>query len=324
MPLPMPWMNTSRRDRVWPLALTLLAALLLAYTLQPDINGSNDEYMEDVGEFQNVLAHWGTAHSPGYPLYAVVGAAFVAVVHGVGVSYALAASLFSAVVTLAALLGLYRLLRVLDVAPPLAALAGLVLAATRPVWVHASVAEVYAPVLGFIVLAHLIAVQWWADRRPAWLYGLLATLAFGVGHHPLVGLAAPGLTLLVAPLALRTLWERPRRLLPALVSLLAPFLIHLYQPLRAWTGAAWVYGQPGTWDGFWFQVTAREYAGLLRPSLAPGVLADGLRHAVTSLAGDLTWPLLALGAVGLVVGVVGVVGGKEPHTNPLQGGEGIA
>ncbi|MCW5848527.1 MAG: DUF2723 domain-containing protein [Anaerolineae bacterium] len=297
-------MTTLRRDRLWPLALTLLAALLLAYTLQPDINGSHDAYMEDVGEFQNVLAHWGTAHSPGYPLYSLVGAAFVAGVHLAGVPYALAASLFSAVITLAALLGLYYLLRVLDVMPPLAALACLVLAATRPVWVHASVAEVYAPVLGFIVLAHLIAVQWRRDRRPKRLYQLLATLGFGVGHHPLVGLAAPGLALFVAPLALRALWERPRRLLPALVSLLAPFLIHLYQPLRAWTGAAWVYGQPRTWDGFWFQVTAREYASLLRPSLAPGVLAEGMLHALTSLAGDLTWPLLVVGIVGLVVGVV--------------------
>ena len=315
----MPWMNTLRRDRVWPLALTVLAALLLAYTLQPDINGSNHQYMEDVGEFQNVLAHWGTAHSPGYPLYALVGAAFVSGVHLVGVPYALAASLFSALLTLAALLGLYRLLAGLGVAPPLAVLACLVLAATRPVWVHASVAEVYAPVLGFIVLAHLLAVQWRRDRRPAWLYALLATLGFGVGHHPLVGLAAPGLALLVAPLALRALWERPRRLLPALLSLLAPFLIHLYQPLRAWSGAAWVYGQPGTWDGFWFQVTAREYAGLLRPSLAPAVLADGLARALGSLAGDLGGPLLVVGMVGLVVGVVRR---KDPHPNPLPEGEG--
>ena len=315
-------MNTLRRERVWPLALTLLAALLLAYALQPDINGSNNQYMEDVGEFQNVLAHWGTAHSPGYPLYALVGAAFVTVGHAVGAPYALAASLFSAVVTVLTLLGLYHLLRVLGVAPPLAVLACLVLAATRPVWVHASVAEVYAPLLGFIVLAHLIAVQWRRDGRPAHLYQLLATLGFGVGHHPLVGLAAPGLALFVAPLALRTLWERPRRLLLALVSLLAPFLVHLYQPLRAWTGAAWVYGQPGTWDGFWFQVTAREYASLLRPSLAPGVLADGLAHALASLAGDLTWPLLLVGGVGLVVGVARGV--YRLSGSPLPEGEGMS
>ena len=34
------------------------------------------------------------------------------------------------------------------------------------------------------------------------------------------------------------------------IALLAP-LTYLYLPLRVWMGADWVFGSPGTWEGFW-------------------------------------------------------------------------
>lgn len=287
--------------RAFAILLALVVGSLYAITLQRDINGSNNRYMEDVGEFQNVLAQWGTAHSPGYPLYSLTGATFVSLANLVGINPTAGASLFSALSALLTYLGLYYLLGELKVSPPLSALACLLLAVTQPYWVHGSVAEVYALLMGFIVLAHVLALGYRRDPRPWRLYMLLTLFAFAVGHHPLAAMALPGLSLMVGPLALRTLHERPTRLFPVFLCTLAPWLLYLYLPLRGWMGAAWVYGRPDTWDGFWWLVSAREFESLLRLTTDPRVLADGLANAMTTLAGDLTWGMLIAGIAGFVV-----------------------
>ena len=105
----------------WGLILAIAASVIYAVTLQTDINGSNDKAAEDVGEFQNVLAQWGTAHPTGYPLYAFSGAAFASLLRAFGVSAAAAASAYSAAVSVLMLVGVYRLLRLWSVAPPVAA-----------------------------------------------------------------------------------------------------------------------------------------------------------------------------------------------------------
>ena len=60
--------------------IIVLAVLVPIYlsTLQTIPNGSENYYMIDVGETQNVLNQWGTLHATGYPLYVMVGNALVA------------------------------------------------------------------------------------------------------------------------------------------------------------------------------------------------------------------------------------------------------
>lgn len=294
---------SDRRPWLWGVLLVALLALLYAFTAQRDVNGSNAEYVNDTGEFQVVLTTWGTAHPTGYPLYSLAGAAFSHALGLVGVPPALSASLFSVLLTLAALVGVYWLLLWLGVAPPLAMLAALALAVVEPVWAYGSVAEVYALLLALLVLAFVLGARWWASRDPRWLYALAVALGLAVGHHRLAALGVGALAVFVWPLALAAVRERPARLLLASAAFLLPLLVYLYLPLRAVMHAPWVYGQPATWDGFWAIVRAQEYAYLLKPAASPVSFGDGLVRALSGLTRDLTWPLAGAGLLGLVVGV---------------------
>lgn len=109
--------------RAWGAAA--VAPVLAAYlsTLQVEMNGSEHPYATDVGEIQNALPRWGTIHEPGYPLYSLLGSAFVTALRAVGVAPATGASLFSALWGAATVATLYLLALELGAAPPWAAAA---------------------------------------------------------------------------------------------------------------------------------------------------------------------------------------------------------
>jgi hypothetical protein len=66
-------------------------------------------------------------------------------------------------------------------------------------------------------------------------------------------------------------------------------------------GSTWIYGDPGTWDGFWRLVAGREFGRLVRPAADLAPTETALGHTVETLASGLTWPLFILGTVGLVI-----------------------
>lgn len=293
---------TDRRPMLlWGSALILIVSLLYGATLQADINGSSDRRAEDVGEFQNVLAQWGTAHPTGYPLYALSGAAFTSLLRALGVAPAAAASAFSAFVSVGALAGVYMLLCEWQASPALAAGTTLLLAVLFPFWFHASVAEVYAMLIGLIVLAYLIVARWQADRKAIHLYHLAFVVGLAAGHHRLALLALPALAIYAGPLIVLALRERPARLMTAGASFLAAGLVYLYLPIRAWTGGTWLYDQPGTWEGFWRIVTAREYGPLVQPAADSSVAEAALTQVLDALVAGLTWPILIAGLAGLAL-----------------------
>jgi len=293
-------LSALRRPRLrWGLLLVCAVVILYGLTLQVSINGSSNRYAEDVGEFQNVLTQWGTAHPTGYPLYALSGALVTSLLRVAGMSPAGAASAFSLLIMLLTLLGVYALLLKVNFKPALAAATALLLGVLFPYWYHASVAEVYALLMALLVFSLLIALQWRVDRKPRHLYELAFVFGLAFGHHRLAALLAPALLILVWPVLWSTLRERPLRVLGAILSLAAAFLIYLYLPLRAWLGGTWIYGQPGTWQGFWAIALAREYGALVKPAGDLGQTEIGLTTVVTTLAANLTWPVVLAGLVGL-------------------------
>ena len=145
----------ARHQRlVFVALLALVLALLFGATMQRDINGSNDTYVIDTGEFQNVAAQWGTGHPTGYPLYSLTVAAFANGLRLVGVPPALGGSVLSVALAILTLVGLAIFLGRLGVAPPLAAVAALVPAVTLAIWVFAVVADVRAMLLFLLVAAY--------------------------------------------------------------------------------------------------------------------------------------------------------------------------
>jgi hypothetical protein len=283
--------------KLWPAVAALAALALFLSTLQTGINGSVDAYATDVGEIQNALPRWGLIHRSGYPLYTAGGSLFVTLLRPLGIEPAAGASLFSALWG-ALYVGLLVLLaQELDVSGPAAALGVLATALSTSVWVFGSLAEVHTLTLVFSVLILLYALRFGRSGARRDLLLLILFSSQGVMHQRSAILLAPAALVLAWP-HLRTLW---RNVLPALgVALLAP-LTYLYMPFRVWTGATWVFGSPGTWDGFWEMLFDNRAARVVRTETSPAEWLERLRVTLRILGDDMFWPLIALGLASLLL-----------------------
>lgn len=324
-------MNTHTwiQGRTLPLvvALLILTPIYLT-TLQSIPNGAEHYYMIDVGETQIVLNRWGTLHATGYPLYVMVGNVLVALLRGLGVSAATAPGVTSLLYGLVALGLIYGLALVVMGERQRWLAAGMVVVygLTRTVWIHNAIAEIYS--FGLVLLAGLLLLALWPRPVRGRVYWLALIGGIGVFHHRAL--------LMVAPALLYAVWGEvvgdargggreaygrlARRVLVCLALGLAGFAQYLYLPLRAMSGAAWVYGEPQTWDGFWDQFLGREASRFIgAPATFEGLLAN-LNLINTVLVTDLTAAGIGVGLVGLAVGLATPARRRATITLVLSGG----
>lgn len=186
----------------------------------------------------------------------------------------------------------------------------------RTVWIHSVIAEIYA--FGLVILLallwiatppfgnrtrHASSLQEGGHKSRIYLLALIGGI--GVFHHRAIIMVAPALLVAVWGDVWHPAAKRLSRLLRALVLSvvigLIGFLPYLYLPVRANADALWVYGDPGTWDGFWDQFTGREAARFIGTVQGwDGLLTNvGMVNGV--LITDLTLPGLIAGLIGLLV-----------------------
>jgi hypothetical protein len=290
------------RREWWPgwlagAALTLLYLL----TLQRDIAGSTHPYLFDVGEMQIALNLWGTLHTTGYPLYAIIGALLVAFQKMLGTNPAAAASGVSLLWGVASLGVIYALFAHRTERPWLAGALVLVLGVMQSSWLYSVVAEVYTLYFLFVglILWHALRDEAAWTRRD-WLR-LAVLLGVGGGHHRGVMFLVPALAIYLWPRFWQARREMPVTLGLGALLAAATILVYLYMPLRAWMGGRWIYGDPATWDGFWFIFFSGEAGWIARPPANLSELAANAAQVAGLLADELTWP-------GLVAGLTSVVG----------------
>ena len=288
----------------------------------------------DSAEFTLALALAGIPHPTGYPFYVLAGHRFVLAAHALGLGWAEAANLWSALGAAVAAIGLARLIRqATGSRAALPQLLPVTLLAWNPVWVlSATVAEVYSwshawiAVAGAFVLGRLRALddpalaERLSPARTAFAWGVLCGV--GAGHHAtMLFFAAPGSLALLAGFV-RARRGGVRDLLPVL-SALPIYLL----------GAAWLWWRaahpvPEQWPleptptaviahlrasvystylgGFrpnpleWSRI--RDF---LLPWILPGLAVVAV-FALTARARPVRWGLLALaaGAVGLIAFLV--------------------
>lgn len=288
-------MTTPRRS-LWVILAVTVAALLYLSTVQTIINGGGHPYVTDVGEHQNALPRWGTIHHSGYPQWTALGSLFVSVVRLAGVSPAAAVSLYSLVWGLATVALLVVLAMELGAAGPFAVLGALAAAVSTSVWMDASIGELHTATMALTLATLLFALRFGRSGARADLLWLTFIFSQGVVHQRSLVLIAPAVLLLVWPHLLdvfRMGWRT--LLLVVVIALLAP-LTYLYLPLRVRMGADWVFGAPGTWDGFWtlfFDNRADRVFDLQTDWLAR------LRTTLAILNDDLWLGVLAAGLAGL-------------------------
>ncbi len=291
-----------RRKHIIPLGLAL-AGLVVVYlpTLQTVPNGGDHYYMADVGEMQIVLNLAGTLHATGYPLYVITGNVLVNAARALGVPPAAAPSVASLVWGIAALSLVYILAFHLTGRSMWSAAVTAVFGLTQTVWLHSVIAETYA--MGLAILALLLLLALWRREIPHRVWWLALVGGIGVAHHRLLITVVPALLYAVWPHLTTNLRRLPRLLIVALLLGLVGFVPYVYLPLRAQAGAAWVYDQPDTWEGFWDQFTGREAENYVRWPESASELSVNLKEINAVLVTDLTVPGVLLGIAGLLVGL---------------------
>ncbi len=195
----------------------------------------------------------------------------------------------------------------------LAVVTALVFAATPTFWSQAVVAEVYTLHAVFVAAILLAALAWADHPRRLRLYLLVGLVGLGLAHHRTTLLLLPGLVVFLfirnggfsRSLAQR---QKPAEAsisdwLTAVALLLAPLLLYAYIPLvaprTAYYTVALGAGQTlalyePTLSGFLTHISGSVFGSALGVARGPW-----LAELAGRLAGELTWPGVALGLLGV-------------------------
>jgi tetratricopeptide (TPR) repeat protein len=147
--------------------------------------------------------------------------------------------------------------------------AGLLLAFSRTLWAYATIAEVYTLNTLLLVIIFFLMISWRrvildarnyrveSSDKQLYLAALVFGLALGV-HHVTVGLMLPALAALVfATEGIR--FFKSIRLFKATLFAFAGLSVYLYLPIAASRSPLMNWGDPRTFERFWWHITGRQY-----------------------------------------------------------------
>lgn len=265
--------SSSAHDRNgWWLAGAVLAVALAVYvaTLAPGLTFAN--YGTDGGDLVSAARTLGVPHPTGYPTYTLLAWLFSQLPIGV-IAYRV--NLLSAVCAAAAVALFFRTAqRVLPTDEPALLLpiaTALTLAFSTLLWSQAVISEVYALLMLFAALLLWLLVHWREGGGDGTLWLSAFVLGLGLGNHLTLVFIVPAALILLWPERRR--WFRARAFLPAVGLFVAGLSIYAYLPLAAGHRPPVNWGNPQTWRGFLWVVTAKQYQGFafgLEPAEMPG------------------------------------------------------
>jgi len=238
-------------------AATILAALvpLVVYlrTMAPTVYGL------DSAELTTGAYLLGVVHSPGSPLFLLLGHVFTWLPFG-DVGYRV--NLLSACSAAAAAAFVSLAVRQLTGQRLLALGTAWYLAFSYYFWVAAVAAELYALHALIVAILLWLALRWRDELDLARVTAFAVLFGFGLGNHLSLCVLAPGYAWLLAS-GRGQAWRHGRWWLAALAGALAGASIYLYLPLRADSPMNYArdYGiDVRTWGGFWAAVSGRMFA----------------------------------------------------------------
>jgi hypothetical protein len=282
----------------WNVGLALLMAGVLAVylvTLAPGLTWANQG--ADGGDLISAAAVLGIAHPTGYPTYLLLARLFQCLPIG---SLAYRTNLLSALCA-ALTAGLTAVLtrrysgQAKPFAEPAGLLAGLAFGLSPLFWSQAVITEVYT------LQALCVALVLWSlsgdgggarDVRTGALVGL------ALGNHLT--------SLFLLPVCLAVMGRREGRWQFGALARLAGglavgLLVYLYVPLRALAMPPINWGNPSSWEGFWWLVSAQPYQGLAFKAPLPDVWTRVQAWAGLIVA-QFGWPGMLVGFYGLFFG----------------------
>lgn len=282
-------------------ALAMAVAFVYFNTLAPGLSWANRG--ADGGDLITAAATFGVAHPPGYPTYLALARLFQFLPIG---SLASRTSLFSAIAAaLAAVLVANLIARSHRGQRRISQAAGLVagfgFGLSPLLWSQAVITEVHALHALFIALILRLCPLGNSAKREegAWI-DRLGGLAFGLGmgNHLTTVLLLP-VWLLAGTMDRRrvrwmSLWRR-------LGWLSVGLLIYVSLPFRAASGSPVNWGNPASWENFWWLVSGQLYQKRLF-GLPPGYMLARIPAMAALLLSQLGLSGVFLGFFGLLFG----------------------
>ncbi len=284
-----------RQDMLLALLLGITVFAVYLRTLCPTL------YWGDCGELALTAATLGVPHPTGYPLYCLLGKAWITLFPFGSIVWRL--NVFSAVFGSFAVTCLYGAARACRLPRPVSLASAGLLAFSSTFWQQCLLTETYTLAAFFTCLLLLLAVRWNANgHRPGDLRLFALVYGFTLTSHQTNTLFLPGFALFI-------LWSEPRlrrlaepnirRQWGTTLGLGAlPLLLYAYLPLRARAHPAYNWGDAETPFAFFYHVTGRAFAVLMFHQTVPEVLARLLAWAV-NLRLEFSWPLVGLAALGV-------------------------
>ncbi len=217
----------------------------------------------DTAELQAVAPVLGTAHPTGFPTYVLLGWVANILLTPFG-EPALRMNLFAALSVGVAAAVTVDLSRTLTRSVALGVMAGLGLALTTLVWSIGTHAEAHALHLALLAILLRLLLAWEDSGRDRSLVAAAVVFGLALGNHSLMLLLAPAIAFYVLAVD-RDILRRPRLVAACAVALaITVVFVYLELPLRAGPfRAPLVYGDPSTWDGFWYVALAEQFRGSL-------------------------------------------------------------
>ena len=284
------------------LAVTLTTGLFYLFTVSQRLTWAN--LGNDGGDFLAAILTGGIPHPTGYPTYTVFGILLQKI--PIGDPYFRVAILSWLPAAIGAGLLAVWISEVLDqksktISTATGLFTGLIWSLMPFLWSQAVIIEVH----GFQSLFLVLALWWtwilmnWKHQNVKSGYFYLLSFFFGLslGNHITIFLFLPAIIFALWT-AFRDGLER-RVFLGQLIAFVMGIMIYLYLPIAASQNPPINWGNPQTWEGFWWVISGNPYQNLIAATSLTQFFTR-----VSALAGLL---LDQFDYLGIVLGVIGAV-----------------
>jgi len=265
-------------------------------------------YWEDSAAFCAVHSVLGISHSPGFPIYVLLGRlATMVPLAGAAFNSNLMSALWGSLALALLYLLIARILALTGLNRPLSVFAGAVstlfLAFTSSFWLQTVRAEVYTLNLFFTLLLMFLAVRWWRSGENEFGLRILFLFSFVLGmslcNHPLLVTAlVPAFLFFFFTTDFKSLLSARKLILLAAFVLLG-LSVYLYIPIRSSLGPSINWGRPDSWSAL--------ISYLLRTSQPSAAVSESGMPYLNRFWFNLTFPVDQFRLPFFWLGVVGAI-----------------
>ena len=234
------------------IAWLLFALATLVYTLTM----CRTIYTGDDGDFETAMYTLGICHPTGYPLFTLLGRAFLLGLAPLIDEPAMRVNLMTALFGAGAVAIFYRFVASIVASRTVAASAALLLAFAPTLWQQSLSCEVYTLTALFLCMVLWLSVR--LERGEKVLGPLVLVYGLALTNNLTMALFLPGFLVFA--------WRKVgfKRLISCLPLFLLPLLLYAYVPLAAKFGHSPLkWGDPQIWPAFFQHVNGSQYRSLM-------------------------------------------------------------